>query len=246
MEILVVEDDPKLRSVLSATAQVGGFDTREAESGSQAISLVSQGVGDVVLLDLGLPDYDGRELLIILRQLSDRPILVVSGRGSEQDRIEALDLGADDFIVKPFLPGELLARIRASLRRHGRPLPEAGDAAEGGFDAAGRLPSRLGSYLLDPFDQSVSFNGGKARLSDAEYRIFGALAGAAEAVLSRAELLAILYGEEAPATSKIIDVYISRVRAKLRDIPGGRDVLQTVTGSGWRLLEPPRTVSGIR
>jgi two-component system KDP operon response regulator KdpE len=238
MEVLVVEDDPNLRSVLSATAEIGGFEAREVGSGSEAISLVSQGIGDVILLDLGLPDYDGRELLIVLRQISDRPILVVSGRGSERERVEALDLGADDFIPKPFLPGELLARIRASLRRYGRPV-QADEGQDVQLDTAARLPVKVGPYLLDPFDQSVSVNGGKIRLSDAEYRIFGALAAALEKVVSRPELLAVLYGKHAPASSKIVDVYISRIRSKLRSVRGGQDILVTVPGSGWRLIAPP-------
>lgn len=237
MEVLVVEDDPKLRSVLISTAEIGGFNAREAASGSEAISLVSQGVGDVVLLDLGLPDYDGRELLIVLRQLSDRPILVVSGRGSERERVEALDLGADDFIAKPFLPGELLARIRASLRRYGKASAGA-ELQDLPSDAAARLPVSIGPFLMDPFDQSVSFNGGKARFSEAEYRILGVLAAASQGIVSRAELLAALYGERAPSASKIVDVYISRIRAKLRAIPGGQNILLTVPSSGWRLLAP--------
>jgi DNA-binding response OmpR family regulator len=238
VEVLVVEDDPKLRAIISATAAIGGFQVREVGSGHQAISLVSHGVGDVILLDLGLPDYDGRELLIVLRQISNRPILVVSGRSSERDRIEALDLGADDFIAKPFLPGELLARIRASLRRYG--TAETGNQSGTGIDTTERLPARVGPFLIDPFDHSVTFNGAKIQLSGAEYRIFRSLAAASPSPVNRQELLEQIRGESAPPSAKIIDVYVSRIRSKLRALPGGGDIIVSVPGRGWSLLPPPR------
>ena len=228
--ILLVEDDPVLLATLQAALAYGGFDTGSAATGAQAEIEIGGGSYDAVLLDLGLPDCDGRELLTRLRVLSDLPILVVSGLDAERDRIEALDLGADDFVPKPFLPGELLARIRAALRR-------SGAAASDGEDS-GRQPLRAGALTLDPLDTSASLHGLKVHLNAAEYRILAELASRAGEVVPRAELLGLLKGDGGREESKVIDVYISRIRAKLRTFPEGDDLITNARARGWRLRRP--------
>jgi DNA-binding response OmpR family regulator len=230
--ILLVEDDPALLVVLRASVDYGGYVSEAVSRGEDAVRALETGQFDLLLLDLGLPDCEGGELLSRLRSFSDIPIIVVSGRGTERDKIEALDLGADDFVAKPFLPGELLARIRAALRRAAsrRGEPPAEDPA--------RAPLRVGPMSLDPLDNSVALSGGRVALNGAEFRILQLLAARGGETVSRADLLAGLYGERLPAETNVVDVYISRIRAKLRELPGGEDLLVNLRGQGWRLRVP--------
>lgn len=230
--ILIVEDDPALLAILKASVAFGGYTSASVSRGEDAVRSLEAGQFDALLLDLGLPDCDGGELLTRLRSFSDIPIIVVSGRGTERDKIEALDLGADDFVAKPFLPGELLARIRAALRR------AASRAAASSAEDSARAPLRVGALILDPLDNSVVLGTGRATLNGAEFRILQILAGRAGQTVSRGDLLAGLYGERPPAETNVADVYISRIRAKLRDLPDGEDLVVNVRGQGWRLRVP--------
>ncbi|HET9427761.1 MAG TPA: response regulator transcription factor [Allosphingosinicella sp.] len=233
--VLLVEDDAALLAVLKATLAHGGFEPVVATSGGQALEAMRAGGVDAVLLDLGLPDCDGRELLCRIRNLSDLPILVVSGRPAERDRIEALDLGADDFVPKPFLPGELLARLRAALRRWRGEHPKG--VSPGGNDKA-REPLRIGALTLDPLDKSAALHGLKVQFNVPEYRILVALAARVGDAVPRNDLIAALPGCGAAADSNVVDVYISRIRSKLRTFPEGRDLIANVRGHGWRLRAP--------
>jgi DNA-binding response OmpR family regulator len=229
--LLVVEDDAALLAMLQAAIAYGGFTSDAVSSGKEAIAAVRRGSYDALLLDLGLPDCEGEDLLPRLRALSELPIIVVSGRGTERDKIEALDLGADDFVAKPFLPGELLARIRAALRRYSTREPD-------GNPRAGRASVGVGALTLDPTGSSVLLAGVKSQLAGAEFQVLRRLAAARGATVSRGELLAELYGDNAPPETNIIDVYMSRLRAKLRELPGGEDLIANVRGQGWRFRVP--------
>jgi DNA-binding response OmpR family regulator len=235
--ILIVEDDAALRATLEAAVSFGGFAHEAAPSGAAAVACVEAGGFDAVLLDLGLPDCDGADLLGRLRRLSNLPIIIVSGRGSEADKIAALDLGADDYVAKPFLPGELLARIRAALRRHyvahgalasalAEPLP------------SDRRPLRLGALVLDPFDRSAALGGTSVQFNEAEFRVLHALAARPGETVSRADILETLHGDTSAGETNLVDVYVSRIRSKLRTLPGGEDLIATVRGEGWRLRSP--------
>jgi two-component system KDP operon response regulator KdpE len=188
---------------------------------------------DGILMDLGLPDFDGGDLLKILRGMSNVPIIVVSGRGTERDKIEALDMGADDFVAKPFLPGELLARIRAALRRHASAddLPQNNEAAN---EASDRQPIQAGILTLDPFDRTAKIGSGEVSLTEAEYKLLKVLVLNANTIVSRATLLEALYGEEVRETH-IVEVLISYVRRKLRPLLGGDDLIVNRRGQGWIL-----------
>ena len=233
--ILVVEDDPALLSILEAAIAYGGFTSHAVQSGLEAIDLFKAGGFDAVLMDLGLPDFDGGELLKALRQLSDLPIIVVSGRGTEQDKIEALDLGADDFVPKPFLPGELLARIRAALRRSAS--VRQGAAGGGGASADDRNPINIGAMTIDPFHQTAEIGGRAVELNDAEYKVLKTLAATHGSVVPRSALLEALYGEDAPTETKIVEVYISHIRKKLREITE-EELISNQRGRGWVLRAP--------
>jgi DNA-binding response OmpR family regulator len=229
--ILLVEDDPALLSILKAAISFGGFSEDSVGTGEAALEAFRRGSFDAVLIDLGLPDLDGSEVLKRLRALSDVPILVVSGRDAEQDKIALLDLGADDYIAKPFLPGELLARLRAALRRHHASAAPASSADDD------RQPIRFGPLTLDPFHRSVEMDGHAALLTDGEFTILKALVTAGEGFVAKDDLLKTLYCGEAPGETRIVEVYISNIRRKLRDLSHHEMILNART-RGWKLDLP--------
>ncbi len=235
--ILLVEDDPALLTILQASMSYGGFKAETAASGGEAIEAFGNRRFDAVLVDLGLPDLDGTDLLHRLREITDVPILVVSGRDSERDKVDALDRGADDFIPKPFLPGELLARIRSALRRY-RSLQDKVRSDEGRTETPDlRDPIEIGPLVLDPFHRTVEINGRKTVLSEAEFKVLTTLATSDEDVVSKQALLKRLYDSEALAETRIVEVYISNIRKKLRAI-SEYDCILNFRGRGWKLVIP--------
>jgi DNA-binding response OmpR family regulator len=229
--ILLVEDDPALLSILKAAISFGGFSEESVCTGAAALDSFGRGGFDAVLIDLGLPDLDGSEVLKRLRKLSNVPILVVSGRDAEQDKIALLDLGADDYIAKPFLPGELLARLRAALRRHHASADPAASADDD------RRPIRFGPLTLDPFHRSVEMGGNAALLTDGEFTILKALVAAGEGFVAKDALLKTLYCGEAPGETRIVEVYISNIRRKLRDL-SQHEMILNARSRGWKLDLP--------
>ena len=235
--LLVVEDDPALLYMLEAAIAYGGYTSQSARSGHEAIAVFKNGRFNGILMDLGLPDFDGGELLKTLRTLSDLPILVVSGRGSEQDKIAALDNGADDFVPKPFLPGELLARIRAALRRHSQPDGSGAPQPVPSSDEEDRNPLEVGRLMLDPHSRTAKLAGGEVALTDAEYKLLRVLAMNPDRLVSRAKLLEALYGAEVRETH-IVEVLISYLRRKLRPLLDGEEIIVNRRGQGWMLRTP--------
>ena len=234
--ILLIEDDPALLTILKASLEYGGFKGESVGSGAEAIEAFRSRKFDAVLVDLGLPDIDGADLLRTLREISDVPILVVSGRGSERDKIDALDRGADDFIPKPFLPGELLARIRAALRRY-QSQQERAQTEQLPDRGTMRDPIQLGSMTIDPFDRTVECAGRKTYLSDAEFKVLWALATSPDGVVSKAAILKTLYDSDALEETRIVEVYISNIRKKLRGLFES-DLILNFRGRGWKLMIP--------
>lgn len=215
-QILLVEDDPATLHVLEATLEYGGFGSDVATTALDALRRLNDRSYDAVLLDLGLPDLDGSHLIKTLRTNSDVPIMVVSGRGTEQDKIDTLDLGADDFIAKPFLPGELLARIRAVLRRRGPSMATAANdiREEDGAPAA-------------PFDGEVRF----ARL---EGRLFNLLESRGDDVVTYDEIIEAIWGREKPRGQSHVRVLIGQLRRKL-EMQNSPYKIRSERGSGYRL-----------
>ncbi len=234
--ILLVEDDPALLSILTAAIGFGGFQSDSVKTGLEALKAYERVGFDAVLMDLGLPDMDGGELLRSLRAVSDIPVIVVSGRGSERDKIQALDLGADDYVAKPFLPGELLARIRATLRRHRRQKGPAGAGeAPMAIADAERLPMRIGQVTLDPLTRPAETAGEEVSLNETEYKVLSLLARERGSIVARPTVLEALYGDHPPKESRIVDVYISNIRKKLAALPGGDELIVTYRGRGWMI-----------
>jgi DNA-binding response OmpR family regulator len=223
--ILVVEDDAAIRRGLVDALGFAGYATLEASEGVAALAAALSTDCDLLLLDLVLPGRDGLAILREIRAMwSKLPVIVLTARGSEDDRVRGLDLGADDYVVKPFSIKELLARIEAVLRRApDRPRPVSTLAFEGG--------------RADLDRNEVEFDdGGRAELSDRERELLHYLASHAGRVVSRDELLAKVWGlNPAGITTRTIDMHIARLREKLHDDPGSPRVVLTVRGQGYML-----------
>src|SRR3954466_396042 len=215
--ILVVDDDPALLHLLKSVLDYGGFACEAAATAQQALKLFGAGTFDAVLLDLTLPDLHGSELITFIRERSDLPILVISGDPAEQQRIEALDLGADDFIAKPFLPGELLARIRAAIRR-ARPIRKRREIA------------------FDPREPYIDVRGRRVHLSALEHKMLSLLAESPNGSATKETLCEALWGAHSAAAVKTLYVVANRLRTKVEADPAHPVHLISEHGVGYRLV----------
>jgi two-component system KDP operon response regulator KdpE len=222
--VLVVEDEPQLMRFLRATLTAHGYRAVEAATGAQALVEASTRGPDLVLLDLGLPDIGGIEITRRLREWSAVPILVISARGQERDKVEALDAGADDYLTKPFGTSELLARMRVALRHAGR---VAGDDGESVFEA--------GELRVDVGKRLVYRRGEEVRLTRTEYRLLVALVQHAGKVMTHRQLLKQVWGPGSANETHYLRVYMAQLRHKLEDDPARPRHLLTETGVGYRL-----------
>jgi two-component system KDP operon response regulator KdpE len=206
--ILVVEDEPQVMRVLRGASARNGYRVAEASSGEQALVSAATRAPDLVLLDLGLPDLDGVEVTRRLRQWSRVPLIVISARERENDKIQALDAGADDYVTKPFATGELLARIRVALRNAARATPDA--------DSTFREPAIL---TVDLGARRVFVAGEEVRLTRTEYRLLATLVRHAGSVLTHRQLLADVWGPGAVEHSHYVRIYMGQLRHKLERDP---------------------------
>lgn len=221
MRILVIDDDVELASLLRQFLEREGFATDFAHEGRSGLERARDGGYDLVVLDVMLPGLDGFEILKRLRQSSRVPVIMLTARGEDVDRIIGLELGADDYLAKPFNPRELTARIRAILRR-----------SDGGGTAAG---SRLELYgvSLDPGTRVVTVNGKPVELTTIEFDVLEMLMRAAGRVLSRDALMERLYNRKSTPFDRSMDMHISHIRRKL-DEAGG--LIKTVRGIGYQFV----------
>lgn len=222
--VLVVEDEPQVMRFLRATLPAHGYRVIEATSGAQAIVEAETRQPDLVLLDLGLPDLDGLEVTRRIRGGSAVPIVVVSARGQERDKVQALDAGADDYLTKPFGTEELLARMRVALRHAAR---VAGGDGEAVFE--------VGELRVDLAARLVFRRGEEVRLTRTEYRLLEALVQNAGKVLTHRQLLREVWGPGAASETHYLRVYMAQLRHKLEDDPARPRHLLTETGVGYRL-----------
>ena len=219
--ILLVEDDPRLGEMLSEYLGQAGFRITIAPLGAKALELLSGAEYDAVVLDLMLPDMDGLDVCRQLRATSDTPVLMLTGRGDAIDRIVGLELGADDYVPKPFQPRELLARLRAILRRR-----------VGGPRSA--EPSlHFGRLEIDIAARAVRLDGVPCELTGYQFNLLVALAEKAGRVLSREALMDLVKGERLEAFDRSIDVHMSRIRAAIEDDPKKPRRVITVRGTGY-------------
>jgi two-component system KDP operon response regulator KdpE len=223
--LLIVDDEPPIRKFLRASLTGEGYRVAEAETGDAALKLASRQPPDLVLLDLGLPDIDGLEVITALRQWSSAPIVVLSARGQERSKVAALDAGADDYLTKPFGIEELLARIRVALRhasRIGRPGEEES-----------RLT--LGDLTIDLASREVRVAGEEVRLTKLEFRLLSLLAQHAGKVLTHRFLLKEVWGPHAAQENHYLRVFMASLRRKIEADPAQPRYLITEQGVGYRL-----------
>jgi two-component system KDP operon response regulator KdpE len=219
---LVIDDEPQIRRLLRVTLEANGYRVFDAASGNEGIVEAAQRRPDVVLLDLGLPDLDGVTVLKRLREWSQVPVIVLSVRDREEDKIAALDNGADDYVTKPFNSGELLARLRAALR-HGQPQ---------GADAI----FRSGRIEMDLAARIVRKGGQEVRLTPTEYALLRLLVMHAGKVLTHRQLLAEVWGANAVGQTHYLRVHIAHLRDKLEDDSTRPALILTEAGVGYRLV----------
>lgn len=224
-EILIVEDDPQIRRFLRATLAAEQFRYHEAVTAAEGIAQAQARQPDLILLDLGLPDQDGLEVIRVIRRTSQMPIIVLSARGQEKDKIEALDTGADDFVSKPFAVGELLARIRAALRRSAT----IRDGAEGTTFRAGEISVDLEARLVYVKDAEV-------HLTPIEFRLLETLVRHAGKVITQRQLLVEVWGPQHSEQGQYLRVYMTQLRRKLEADPARPRHLRTEPGVGYRLV----------
>ncbi len=223
--VLVVEDEPQVMRFLRATLPAHGYRMVEAATGREALVEAGTRGPDLVLLDLGLPDMDGTEVTRQIRQWSPLPIIVVSARGQERDKVEALDAGADDYLTKPFGTAELLARMRVALRHAAR-------VAEGGDTVV-----ETGDLRIDLAARLVHRRGEEVRLTRTQYRIVAVLAQQAGKVVTHRQLLREVWGPGSTEETHYLRVYLAQLRHKLEDDPARPRYLLTETGVGYRLKQ---------
>ena len=221
--VLVVDDDPRLQRTLSIALRAHGHEVVTASDGRTAVQSVGEDCPDVVVLDLGLPDLDGTEVLRRIRAFSTVPVIVLSARHESDDKIEALDLGADDYVTKPFGVEELLARLRAAVRRGGDIAQQLG-------------PVTTDHFSLDFAERRATVRGEEVRLTPTEWRLLEALCREPGHLVSQQDLLRSVWGPSYGRESNYLRVYANQLRRKLEPDPAHPRHLVTEPGLGYRFL----------
>lgn len=222
--VLVVDDEEKIQRLVVTELRAQGFKTVQAKNGREAIAEVDRVRPDIVILDILLPDHDGMEVLRRIRERSDVPVIFLSAKGADMDKIRGLELGADDYIAKPFNPEELAARVRAVLRRKA-PRPESTPTE----------PVTFGDVIVDLHRRRVFLNDSPVALSRTEWRLLEQLALHAGRILVHEELLSKVWGPEYRDDVQYLRVWISRLRQKLEAVPSEPKYIKTVPGIGYVL-----------
>ena len=226
MTVAIVEDEPKLAAVLERYLERAGFETVRFEDGRAALEAMLRSPPELVLLDLMLPGLDGTSVCRELRRTSDVPIIMITARTEEIDRLLGLEIGADDYVCKPFSPREVVARVKTVLRRV---------APHGG---SGGAPAGSG-LVLSPETASASVDGRSVALTKIEIGLLEALMERPGHVLGRAQLMRRIYSDHRVVSDRTIDSHVKKLRAKLREIAGGAEHVQSVYGLGYRFEPSP-------
>jgi DNA-binding response OmpR family regulator len=222
--VLLVEDERKLRDLVRSYLERAGFTVLSTGSGAEALTLAASGSPDLVVLDLGLPDIPGESVARELRAAGPVPVLMLTAKSSEEDRIRGLELGADDYVTKPFSPRELVLRVQAILRRGG------GQAAGQGVASYG-----AGQLVIDEPRRTVVVRGTPVGLTPTEWGLLLALATVPGRVYSRFELINRVRGYEFEGYERTVDSHVKNLRRKIEADPGSPRIVQTVMGGGYRL-----------
>jgi two-component system KDP operon response regulator KdpE len=221
-QVLVIDDEPQIHRFLSPALDVAGYEAKRADSGQEGLRAIALWNPDAVVLDLGLPDMDGKDVLARAREFYKGPIIVLSARDREAEKIAALDLGANDYVEKPFGVGELLARIRAGLRQ-----TAARPAAVG--------PIQSGNVSIDLDYRRVERGGSTVRLTPKEYEVLAHLAREAGKVVGHRDLLVAVWGTAHKDDTQYLRVVVGQLRQKLEADPARPTLVETEPGVGYRL-----------
>jgi DNA-binding response OmpR family regulator len=222
--ILLVEDERKLRDLVRSYLERAGFTVLSTASGAEALSLAASASPDLLVLDLGLPDVSGETVAREVRADGPLPILMLTAKSGEEDRVRGLELGADDYVTKPFSPRELVLRCQAILRRGGQSSAEQGTTSYGD-----------GTVVIDEPRRIATVRGRAADLTPTEWGILVALASVPGRVYSRFELINRVRGYEFEGYERIIDSHIKNLRRKIEQDQGSPEIVKTVLGGGYRL-----------
>lgn len=220
--ILIIDDDVQIRRMLRLSLDAHGFHVKEATTSQEGLDQAALSKPDLIILDLGLPDHGGLDTLKKIREWSRTPVIVLSVKNTEQDKIELLDNGADDYLTKPFSMGELLARIRTALRHS---VPESSE----GIITAGEL-------LIDFTKRNITRNGKEIKLTPTEYAILKILASHSGMVVTHNQIMDELSGLNAHADSSYLRVFIMQLRKKIEKDPTNPEIVLTEPGVGYRLI----------
>ena len=223
--VLVVDDEPQIQRFLHVALTAAGYEVLTAETGSQALRQAATAAPDLIVLDLGLPDRDGKEVLREIREFSPTPVIILSARDRESEKIEALDLGADDYVEKPFGIGELTARLRAALRHAAR-------AAE----PVQRV--EIDGVVMDFDRRLVTRDGTPIKLTPKEYDLLAVLFHNAGRVVTHRQILAAVWGPAHREDTQYLRVFIGQLRAKIERDPTSPVIVKTEPGVGYRAAEP--------
>ena len=221
--VLIVEDERKLRDLVRSYLERAGFTVLSTGSGAEAITMAAEAAPDLVVLDLGLPDVAGETVACELRATAATPILMLTAKSAEEDRIRGLELGADDYVTKPFSPRELVLRVQAILRRGG-PAATQGVSSYGG-----------GELVIDEPQRQATVRGAAVALTPTEWGVLTALATVPGRVYSRFELINRVRGYEFEGYERTVDSHVKNLRRKVEEDPGNPRIVQTVLGGGYRL-----------
>ncbi|MEZ5854972.1 MAG: response regulator [Hyphomicrobiaceae bacterium] len=230
LSVLLIDDEPQMRRFLKAGFELEGFGVQEADTGSGGIRLATLKTFDIVLVDLGLPDMDGKQVIERLRAWSTVPIIALSVRSQEEEKVLVLDTGADDYVVKPFSMAELLARSRAALRRRA--------------PGAQLLPVvTVGGLVIDLANRHVALNGARVQLTPKEYRMLQILAQYAGKVVTHQHLLREIWGLAHAEDAHYLRILVRKIRQKIELDATRPEILLTELGVGYRLSSPREPVS---
>jgi DNA-binding response OmpR family regulator len=221
--VLLVEDERKLRDLVRSYLERAGFMVLSTGSGAEALSLAASASPDLLILDLGLPDVPGETVARDVREAGNTPILMLTAKTDEEDRVRGLELGADDYVTKPFSPRELVLRAQAILRR-------GGEGRDSGVASYGD-----GALVIDEPRRAVVVRGGSVDLTPTEWGILVALAAVPGRVYSRFELINRVRGYEFDGYERIVDSHVKNLRRKIEDDQGNPEIVKTVLGGGYRL-----------
>jgi len=229
--VLVVDDEVQIRRFLRAGFEFEQFTVLEAEDAQSALKTATLRAVDLIVVDLGLPDLDGAAIVERIRSWSTVPIIVLSVRSSEAEKVRLLELGADDYVVKPFGMAELLARARAALRRQSR-------------SAGGEPAVRIGPLIIDLATRAVTLHGARLQLSPKEYRLLQVLAQHAGNVVTHQQLLKDVWGMKHVQDAHYLRIFVRKLRHKIEDDPTQPRILMTELGVGYRLAQAAEPASG--